>query len=77
MSANDCTSDGYRSHFAVPAAQPTSASYEQTVLVQVPFQVAGAGTHTVYLNGRMLNGQSSGDLEGNENMVLEYHATGS
>lgn len=74
-SANDCnTSDAWRSYFAVPASEPASSSYEMTVHVQVPFSVAaGGGTYTVFLNGRMTNGASASDLEGNENMVLEFH----
>lgn len=73
----DPNGDTFRSYFRVPSALPTVTgfpAYESTLFTQATFSIpAGGGTFSVFLNGIMLTGAGANDVEGNDQVHIEFH----
>lgn len=67
----DCSADEYLGSWDIESPLPT-AEYRNQLLFQRSFSVS-AGTHTFYLDERMIQGQNSGDLFVRGNMFAVFY----
>jgi hypothetical protein len=73
-SNTECTVNNFTAFVSVPASLPTDPFHYQTVSLLRPFPVAGAGSHTFFVNGMMSSGASQRDRFDSASLVAVFHA---
>ena len=73
-SSTECAVNNFTAFVSVPATLPTDPFHYSTVPLLRPFPVAGAGSHTFFVNGIVTSGASDGDRFDSASLVAVYYA---